>query len=162
MLIRKLNSALTARDMITNNILGMFEIINIQLKNTHEVGSVIYRFVPTKTLKVEDWEALVHKAYFLLGNDHFHLDGQVDSENTELILLRPQEAPKLDDINLSVDTKLYATARVARTMLTQEQEAVDFISDTLTYKLQTSVDEILKAYLGLDPTEYHLLFKVNY
>ena len=162
MLLRKLNSALTAHDMITNNILGMFEIINIQIKNTSDVESVIYRFVPTNTLKVEDWEALVHKAYFLLGNDHSNLDGQVDSENTELILLKPKEAPKLDAINLSVDTKLYATARVARTMLTQEQEVADYISDTLTYKLQTSVDEILKAYLGLDPTEYHLLFKVNY
>lgn len=77
-------------------------------------------------------------------------------------MLRPKEAPKFDDTPISTKSKLYAKARVAKALLTNEEEAANHISNTLTYQLQTGVDEILKAYLGLDPTEWYLLFKVNY
>lgn len=62
--INKIKSTLILRDLITNEVLGTFEVINVQIKNASDVKSAMYKFVPNG--KQDNWVDEIHRAFFLL------------------------------------------------------------------------------------------------
>lgn len=141
-------------------IIGYFHSINIQLDEVQNAKSVLYRFVPQGDKPITD-------ANLAFGIRHEierykqELLIKLGIENLEIILLRPDDNEfYVDKIQGNLNSKLFVQQKVSKEIC-EIPEAIDVLSDSISYKMSVGIDEVLKNYLNLSKNEYHLLFMLD-
>lgn len=150
---------LYVRDL-KNEITGYFHSINIQLDEAQTVKSVLYKFIPEDGKPITD------------ANDAFYMRSEIEwykqeliiklgIEDLEIILLRPDsDMFDVNKIQGNLDSKLFVQEKVSKDIC-EVPEAIDYISNSISYKMTVGIDEVLKTYLNLSKNEYHLVFMLN-
>lgn len=145
---------------LKEEIIGYFHSINIQLDEVQNAKSVLYRFVS------EDEEPITD------ANFAFRIKHEIERykqelliklgiEDLEIILLRPDsDMFEVNKIHGNLDSKLFVQQKVSKEIC-EIPEAIDVLSDSISYKMSVGIDEVLKTYLNLSKNEYHLLFMLD-
>ncbi|WP_270513356.1 hypothetical protein [Lactococcus lactis] len=150
---------LYVRDL-KNKITGYFHSINIQLDEVQTVKSVLYRFIPEDGKSITDANCA-----FRMRNDiewyKPELLIKLGIDNLDIILLRPDsDMFEVNKIQGNLDSKLFVQGKVSKDIC-EVPEAIDYISNYISYKMTVGIDEVLKTYLSLSRNEYHLVFMLN-
>lgn len=141
-------------------IIGYFHSINIQLDEFQNTKSVLYRFVPEGGKPITD-ASLAFGIRHEIERYKQELLIKLGIEDLEIILLRPDsDMFEVNKIQGNLDSKLFVQGKVSKD-IREVAEAIDLISNSISYKMSVGIDEVLKNYLNLSKNEYHLLFMLD-
>ncbi|KST98531.1 hypothetical protein [Lactococcus lactis] len=145
---------------LKDEIIGYFHSINIQLDEVQTVKSVLYRFIPEDGKPITD----ANCAFRLRHDIEWYKQElliMLGIEDLEIILLRPvSDMFEVNKIQGNLDSKLFVQGKVNKDIC-EVPEAIDCISNSISYKMTVGIDEVLKDYLNLSKNEYHLVIMLN-
>lgn len=140
--------------------LGVFGAIDIHLDSEQNVSSALYSFIPSEATDMSDTGKVMYLRHMIEMNKE--VMENILNQKMEVILLKPEKSDiHFDSIPSMYGSKMFAKQEVVRG-LKEVEEAVNLVTDTLQYTMNVGVNEVLKTFLDLNKSTYHLVVNLNF